>query len=406
MIWIVVAVGFATIAFERLRPGWTLPRVPGWLPRVIAFNAAQLGVVFLGGWTWDAWFGGGSVFNLGHLGALTGGLLAYLVTTFIYYWWHRARHAVPLFWRLFHQLHHSPSRLEVLTAFYKHPVEMAANGVLSAAIVFALLGVSLEAAAVNTLLCGLAEFFYHLNAKTPRWVGYLIQRPEMHRIHHERGKHRCNYGDLPIWDMLFGTFSNPATVDDVECGFAPELEGQVGAMLAFRDVHQPATPGRGRRIGVGLLLLLGLVQMGGAMLQTLAPSAGKAIAGIGRLTVASPNPKVFTRAGDQEPFAFTFELEVTHTDGRVVRQPMDARRYSRIEGPYMYRNVYGAMLAFGDFLPNETVDAALRYGLCESGHLAAALDHRAPVASAVVHTIARGHGEQPAPRVVTCEVRS
>lgn len=228
----------------------------------------------------------------------------------------------------------------------------------------------------------------------------------MHRIHHERGKHRCNYGDLPIWDMLFGTFSNPATVDDVECGFDPALEGQVGAMLAFRDVHAPAAPGRGRRVGLGLLLLLGLVQMGGAMLQTVAPQAGAAVAGLGRLTVASPNPKVFTKVGDQEPFAFTFEIEATHIDGRVVRQPLDARRYSRIEGPYMYRNVYGAMLAFGDLLPTETVDAALRYGLCERGHLAAALDHRALVASAIVYTHARGHGTRPAPRVVACEVKS
>ena len=405
MIWIVVALGLAAVAIERIKPGRGLPKVPGWLPRVIAFNAAQLGIVLLGGYTWDKWFGGVSLFKLGGLGAIGGGLLAYVVTTFIYYWWHRARHGVPILWRLFHQLHHSPSRIEVLTSFYKHPLEMAANGVLSAAIVFALLGVSLEAAAINTLLCGLAEFFYHVNMRTPRWVGYIIQRPEMHRIHHERHVHRCNYADLPIWDMLFGTFSNPATVDGLECGFDPELEGQVGRMLAFRDVHADApTDGTStaRRVGLTLLLALGLVQMAGAMLQTVAPKAGKAIAGIGRLTVASPNPKVFTRAGEQEPFAFTFALEVHHRDGKIVRQPLDAQRYARIEGPYMYRNVYGAMLAFGDFLPDATVDAALRHGLCDSRHLAAALDHAAPVESVVIHTTARGDGPAPAPRTVVC----
>lgn len=408
MIWIVVALGLAAVAIEKFKPARGLPRVPGWLPRVVAFNAAQLGVVLLGGYTWDAWFGGASVFKLGHLGALAGGLLAYLVTTFIYYWWHRARHGVPILWRLFHQLHHSPSRIEVLTSFYKHPLEMAANGVLSAAIVFALLGVSLEAAAINTLLCGLAEFFYHVNMRTPRWVGYIIQRPEMHRIHHERHVHRCNYADLPIWDMLFGTFSNPATVDGLECGFDPALEGQVGRMLAFRDVHADRpidVASTARTIALTLLLALGLVQMAGAILQTVAPSAGKAIAGLGRLTVASPNPKVFTKAGDQEPFAFTFDLEVRHVDGTVVRQPLDAARYARIEGPYMYRNVYGAMLAFGDFLPDATVAAALRHGLCDARHLAAALDHSAPVESVVIHTTARGDGPAPGPRMVRCAAK-
>jgi sterol desaturase/sphingolipid hydroxylase (fatty acid hydroxylase superfamily) len=404
MIWIVVVLGLCTIALERVRPGWRLPKVPGWLPRVIAFNAAQLGIVFLGAWTWDTWFGGTSLFQLGHLGAITGGLIAYLTTTFIYYWWHRARHAVPLLWRLFHQLHHSPSRLEVLTAFYKHPLEMAANGVLSAAIVFLLLGVSVEAAAINTLLCGLAEYFYHVNMRTPRWVGFVIQRPEMHRIHHEKDAHRFNYGDLPVWDMLFGTYHNPATVDDVECGFEPELEGKVGAMLAFRDVHDPqASAGLGRKIGITLLLALGLVQMAGAALQTVAPQTGKAIAGLGRLTVASPNPKVFTRVGDQEPFAFRFEVEVQYVDGQRVRQPLDAQRYARIEGPYMYRNVYGAMLAFGDFLPATTVEAALRHGLCTRGHLAAALDRQAPIRSVTLYTQAHGVGAQPAPRTVRCE---
>ncbi|MGK0362564.1 MAG: hypothetical protein ACI9U2_004885, partial [Bradymonadia bacterium] len=106
--------------------------------------------------------------------------------------------------------------------------------------------------------------------------------------------------------------------------------------------------------------------------------------------------------GDQEPFAFTFEIEVHHVDGTVVRQPLDAARYARIEGPYMYRNVYGAMLAFGAFLPDATVDAALQHGLCDSRHLAAALDHPAPVESVVIHTTARGDGVAPAPRAVLC----
>ena len=55
----------------------------------------------------------------------------------------------------------------------------------------------------------MAELLYHWNVSTPAWLGYLIQRPESHCVHHQHGLHRYNYADLPVWDMLFGTFRNP-----------------------------------------------------------------------------------------------------------------------------------------------------------------------------------------------------
>lgn len=396
---LVVVLGLAFIVFERLRPARALPAVPGWWPRAIALNAVQLGVVFLGAVTWDHWFGR-SLFDLSHLGTLGGGLAGYVITTFIYYWWHRARHGSNLLWRLCHQLHHAPARLEVITAFHKHPLEILLNGVLSSAIVYGLLGLSLEAAAVVTLLCGVAEFFYHWNVQTPHWLGYLIQRPEMHRIHHERGQHRKNYGDLPMWDLLFGTFENPRS-REVACGFEPAVEARVGEMLRFVDVHQAPRPGRGRRIGLALLLSLGLLQMAGAALAHVSPRLGDVLAGLGRLTVASPNPKVFTRVGDQEPFAFAFSLEVER-GGTTQHIDLDGARYGRVPGPYMYRNVYGAVLAFADFLPPETVAGVLRHGLCDGGHLAAALDPGPAVERFTIHTTARGFGPAPAPRTLDC----
>ena len=59
------------------------------------------------------------------LGRTGGAIVGYLVITFVYYWWHRARHEVPILWRCFHQVHHSPQRIEIITSFYKHPVEIA-----------------------------------------------------------------------------------------------------------------------------------------------------------------------------------------------------------------------------------------------------------------------------------------
>jgi len=195
-------------ALERLFPGARLPRVPFWKRRVALANVAQGAILVLAGVTWDRW--------------------------------HRARHEVPWLWRGLHQLHHSPRRIELITSFYKHPLEQLANALLGAVIAYPILGLSPRGAALYTGFAALAELVYHANVATPRWLGLFVQRPEMHRIHHARGGHRDNYGDLPIWDMLFGTYRNPPRTD-VACGFDEEAEPRVAAMLAFEDVSRRRT---------------------------------------------------------------------------------------------------------------------------------------------------------------------
>lgn len=231
----------ATFAFcfvlERIVPGWSLPRIRTWPIRVLAINAVQLCVVVAAGFTWERWLSQVSLFHLSqHVPAPVGGMLAYFVATFVFYWWHRWRHEVDALWLGFHQIHHSPRRLEVITSFYKHPGEMVVNSILGSLLVYALLGLSAEAGAWYTLCTALGEFFYHTNVRTPRWVGFVFQRPEMHRIHHQYGRHRNNYGDIVWWDMLFGTYENPPAWD-ATCGFDPEKEERLPSMLLYRDVH-------------------------------------------------------------------------------------------------------------------------------------------------------------------------
>ncbi len=223
---------------ERLIPGWKLPEVPNWSVRVLAVNFVQLCVVLLAGVSWERWLTGKSLFQLSdHAGTVAGGLIAYFIATFVFYWWHRWRHQHDFLWRHFHQIHHSPQRLEVITSFYKHPLEMTVNSLIGSGLVYVLLGLSLEAGAVYTLCTALGEFFYHTNVKTPKWIGYIFQRPEMHRIHHEYNKHTSNYGDIVWWDMLFGTYSNPKEFT-ASCGFDAEKEQRLLDMLRFKDVHR------------------------------------------------------------------------------------------------------------------------------------------------------------------------
>jgi sterol desaturase/sphingolipid hydroxylase (fatty acid hydroxylase superfamily) len=233
---------FAVFAFcfvlERLRPGWKMPHVRTWPLRVLSINAAQLAIVVLAGISWERWASAFSLFQLSdHVPDLAGGFIAYFIATFVFYWWHRWRHEVDFLWLYFHQIHHSPQRIEVITSFYKHPGEMLVNSLIGSTLVYTFLGLSPEAGAIYTLCTALGEFFYHTSVRTPRWVGYFFQRPEMHRIHHQYGRHKNNYGDIVLWDWLFGTYENPALFEST-CGFDAEKEERLLDMLAYRDVHR------------------------------------------------------------------------------------------------------------------------------------------------------------------------
>lgn len=392
--------GLAFLAIEQVAPARPLPRVPGYWARAIGLNLAQVLIALLAGLAWDRWLGGLHLVDLSGWGPLGGGLAAYGASCLVFYAWHRARHEVPWLWRTFHQLHHSPARLEVTMAFYKHPSELLANAVLSSAVAYGLLGVTPEAGAVYTALTGAAELFYHWNVRTPRWLGWIIQRPEMHRLHHERGRHRSNYADLPLIDLLFGTFENPPDVE-VECGFEAGRERELASMLRGEDVlaslpaaaryvpsRRPAAPASAAAVAALGLFGLGTLQMSGDLLGL------PAVRALGATTCASPAPKVFTDVRGFETFSADFTLEATARDGRVVRVALDPALNARVQGPYNRRNVYGAALAYGPRLPAPLLDQVLDHAFHEPGTLAKELGLPGDLVAIRVEAASRTRGRE------------
>ena len=148
-------------------------------------------------------------------------------------------------WRLFHQIHHSPQRVDMSGAALFHPLETVAFLLIGALVTTLVLGLDPVAAALTGYIAAFYGYFQHMNIRTPQWLGYIIQRPEAHCIHHQRDVHAYNYGDLPVWDMLFGTFRNPAGFEGA-VGFDQPATNRLGAMLAFVDVNEaaagPGTP--------------------------------------------------------------------------------------------------------------------------------------------------------------------
>ncbi len=233
----VVATTIFFLVWERIRPGRSLPRSSGWYVRSLSINFVQLLITLTVGHVWHVWWEGTSLLSFSEIDiAILEGFFAWFAGTFVFYWWHRLRH-VDGWWQVFHQVHHSASRIEVLTSFYKHPVEILVNSLLASAILFPVLGVSVAAGAWYNLFAATGEYFYHANVKAPKWLRYFVQTPELHSIHHQYDVHSFNYSDVPIWDRMFGTYRDVVDFTD-RCGFPDGAEQKLREMLVFRDVYK------------------------------------------------------------------------------------------------------------------------------------------------------------------------
>ena len=230
----------ATIFFliiERLKPGRKLPQIKNWYYQAILINLVQLLITLATARLWIEIFGEISLFKISNWQSqILQGLFAWFIGTFFFYWWHRVRH-LKGFWLIFHQIHHSPSRIEAITSFYKHPIEILSDAILSALILYPLLGCSMMGAFWYNCFAGIGEYLYHSNIKTPKWFRYFIQTPELHSIHHQFGVHKYNFGDIPIWDRIFGTYKDSTEFAE-RCGFPKNAENKLKEMLLFKDVYK------------------------------------------------------------------------------------------------------------------------------------------------------------------------
>lgn len=225
------------LVLERLFPGRELPHSKGWYLRVLLINAGQLLITLATARIWIGLFGDVSLFHLADWNIpFIEGFIGWFIGTFFFYWWHVIRHKKG-WWLLFHQIHHSPSRIEALTSFYKHPIEILSDALLSALVLYPLLGCSMLGAFWYNFFAATGEYFYHANIRTPKWLRYFIQTPELHSIHHQFDVHNYNYADLPLWDRLFGTYKDTTEFAD-RCGFPAGAEQKLVQMLAFKDVYQ------------------------------------------------------------------------------------------------------------------------------------------------------------------------
>lgn len=224
----------ALILLEALFPARTLPQVKGWKTRALAVFAFYF---FLSSYLpllWGDTLAQYQVFDLATLNPLVAAGIGVLVYELLVYGWHRTMHRVHWIWRSFHQMHHSAERVDSYGAFYFSPLDTVGFTFLTS-VSLTVVGLSAQAVTYFLYATMFLAIFQHLNVRTPQWLGYLVQRPESHSVHHARGIHQYNYSDLPLFDLLFRTFRNPKEFAG-ESGFYDGASAKVPQILMFRDI--------------------------------------------------------------------------------------------------------------------------------------------------------------------------
>jgi sterol desaturase/sphingolipid hydroxylase (fatty acid hydroxylase superfamily) len=147
---------------------------------------------------------------------------------------HRLSHEVPVLWR-FHSVHHSISEMDWLAAARVHPLDQIVTKALTIVPLY-ILGFSKTTFGAYLGLATFHAVFIHANVRFRfgplRW---LIGTPEFHHWHHSKDSeaHNKNYaGELPLLDVLFGTFYLPKDRMPEEYGTSePVPTGYFGQML-------------------------------------------------------------------------------------------------------------------------------------------------------------------------------
>lgn len=232
------AMFLAFALIDSLAPARSLTPSPGWRVRGFLAFAVYIAVAFTAPLLWDGVLGAHTLFDASGLPVWAQIAIGFTLLQFGVYVWHRTMHSLTPLWRLFHQMHHSAERVDIWGAFWFHPLDVVGFAFVGSLALVGGIGLNATAAISVSLLAAFCAMFQHANLRTPRWLGYFITRPESHALHHGRDVHAFNYGDVPWFDILFGTFRNPERAP-AQAGFYDGASLRLFEMLTFQDVSKP-----------------------------------------------------------------------------------------------------------------------------------------------------------------------
>lgn len=159
----------------------------------------------------------------------------FLIADLGFYAAHRLFHSVPFLWR-FHAVHHSIEDLDWLAGHRVHPLDQILTKSLSLIPCFAL-GFSPWALGLFFIVYRWHSVLLHSNVRIDfgplKWV---VASPEFHRWHHanQADAYDKNFaGQLPLWDMVFGTMHMPQDRAPLRFGTDDRVPTSYGAQLLY-----------------------------------------------------------------------------------------------------------------------------------------------------------------------------
>jgi ornithine lipid hydroxylase len=146
-----------------------------------------------------------------HLNGVLQFLMLILLFDLVGYTYHRALHRFDFLFA-FHSLHHDTPHMHVLKSNRLHVGEEVINFLL---LVPAMIILGCPPGMMIWL--GMWEVFEgnlahsNVDQRFPHWFHYIVRTVDVHYIHHsvEGKQQNSNFGGLPIWDLVFGTYRHP-----------------------------------------------------------------------------------------------------------------------------------------------------------------------------------------------------
>ena len=135
-------------------------------------------------------------------------VLLFLLTDFLWYWYHRFAHSINLFWAA-HIVHHQSEDFNYTVSTRITVFQAIIRSAFWA--VMPLIGFPPQMIFIFLLIHGAYPFFTHTQTIGKLgWLEYVFVTPSHHRVHHASNPEYLdkNFGDvLIVWDKLFGTFA-------------------------------------------------------------------------------------------------------------------------------------------------------------------------------------------------------
>jgi alkylglycerol monooxygenase len=151
-------------------------------------------------------------------------ILLFILTDFIWYWYHRLAHEINLLW-MAHVVHHQSEDFNYTVSARITVFQALARGTFWC--ILPLIGFPAPMIASLLLVHGLYPFFIHTRVIGKLGIlEYILVTPSHHRVHHASNEKYLdkNYGDvLIVWDKLFGTFQKEEDGQEIVYGLTQPL---------------------------------------------------------------------------------------------------------------------------------------------------------------------------------------